>query len=283
MVELRIQIAPPATDGLVSSVDFAKRRLREAITAGEYAPGDRLIEANLAKVLGVSRGPIRDALRDLAAEGLVVLRRNRGAVVTEIHVEDVLEVYAMRSVLGPLALRQLMSSAEARAALVPQLRAYIRQARSKEARADQRILVEADSAFQTAIARASRLRRIADVFAETSAEAKFFVGALKVRYTDTELIVGELEQLAGAIAAGDLAAAERVWQARFSRAAKEFIEAIAFGPQMAERWPHLFQIVDSPGKFFDRTSSVGQPVHVADHVVPTPATRSKRRTAAVPG
>jgi DNA-binding GntR family transcriptional regulator len=245
-------IAGSADDGLVSSVDLAKRRLREAITCGEFTPGDRLVEANLAKHLGMSRGPIRDALRDLAAEGLVVLRRNRGAVVTEIHVEDVLEVYAMRSVLGPLALRQLMSSPEARGNLVPQLKAYIRQAKSKEARADQRLLVEADSAFQTAIARASRLRRISDVFAETSAEAKFFVGALRIRYTNTDLIIEELEQLAKAIAGGDLATAERVWQARFSRAAKEFIGAIAFGPQMAERWPHLFQIVDSPGKFFER-------------------------------
>jgi DNA-binding GntR family transcriptional regulator len=249
------QIMPAADHGLVSSVDLAKRRLREAITAGEFAPGDRLIEANLARHFGMSRGPIRDALRDLAAEGLVVLRRNRGAVVTQITVEDVLEVYAMRSVLGPLALRQLMSSAEARAELVPQLKAYIRQAKSKEARADQRILVEADSAFQTAIARASRLRRISDVFAETSAEAKFFVGALRVRYTNVDLIISELEHLARAIAAGDLATAEQVWQARFSRAAKEFIEAIAFGPQAAERWPHLFQIVQSPGKFFEHSTA----------------------------
>ncbi len=241
-----------ADDGLVSSVDLAKRRLREAITSGEFAPGARLVEANLAKHLGMSRGPIRDALRDLAAEGLVVLRRNRGAVVTEIHVEDVLEVYAMRSVLGPLALRQLMSSPEARSNLVPKLKAYIRQAKSKEARADQRLLVDADSAFQTAIAQASGLRRISDVFAETSAEAKFFVGALRIRYTDTDLIIEELEQLAKAITNGDLATAERVWQTRFSRAAQEFIEAIAFGPQMAMRWPHLFQIVDSPGKFFER-------------------------------
>jgi DNA-binding GntR family transcriptional regulator len=274
MTEAIKHIATPANDGLVSSVDLARRQLREAITSGKFAPGDRLIETNLAKHLGMSRGPIRDALRDLAAEGLVVLRRNRGAVVTAIHVEDVLEVYAMRSVLGPLALRQLMSSPEARAELAPQLKGYLRQAKSKEARADQRLLVEADSAFQTAIARASRLRRIADVFAETSAEAKFFVGALRVRYTNTDLIIEELEQLAKAISAGDLATAEHVWQARFSRAAKEFIEAIAFGPEMAERWPHLFEIVNSPGKFFERGAD-GPPMAGAE-----PAERPQRRTRA---
>lgn len=247
-----MSIAAPANDVLLSSADFAKRRLREAIVSGEFPPGDRLVEATLAQRLGLSRGPIRDALRDLAGEGLVVLRRNRGAVVTEIRVEDVLEVYAMRAVLGPLALRQLMSSSEARASLVQQLKVYLRTAKSKEAQADQRVLVEADSAFQTAIARASGLRRIADVFAETSAEAKFFVSALRVRYQDTKLIVAELEQLAAAITAGDLVTAERIWQARFRRAAQEFVEAIAFGPEHAERWPHLFQVVRSPDKFFEQ-------------------------------
>lgn len=252
MAERQRRIAPAVDGDLVSSVDFAKRRLREAITSGEFAPGHRLIEASLAQRLGVSRGPVRDALRDLAAEGLIVLRRNRGAVVTDIRVEDVLEVYAMRSVLGPLALRQLMSSQEARAALVPELKGYLRQAKSREARADQRVLVDADSAFQTAIAQASGLRRIADVFAETSAEAKFFVSALRVCYQNTDLIIEELEQLAKAIAVGDLGTAERVWQARFSRAAKEFVGAITFGPRLAESWPHLFQVVHNPGEFFER-------------------------------
>ncbi len=252
MTDRQRPVGPAAADDLVSSVDLAKRRLREAITSGEFAPGHRLVEASLAQRLGVSRGPVRDALRDLAAEGLVVLRRNRGAVVTDVRVEDVLEVYAIRSVLGPLALRQLMSSPEARAALVPKLKAYVRQARSREARTDQRILVEADSAFQTEIARASGLRRIAEMFAETSAEAKFFVSALRIRYQNTDLIVQELDQIARAIAAGDLGTAERVWRSRFSRAAGEFVEAIASGPRLAESWPHLFQVVQSPGKFFER-------------------------------
>ena len=174
--------------------------------------------------------------------------------MTYIHVEDVLEVYAIRSVLGPLALRQLMSSPEARAERsCPQLKEYIRRAKSKEARADQRVLVDADSAFQTAIARASGLRRIADVFADTSAEAKFFVSALRVRYQNTDLIIEELEQLARSDRGGRpghgrarLAGALQPGGARVRRGDRVRSAALR------RAGPHLFQVVQSPGRFFER-------------------------------
>ena len=82
--------------------------LREAIVKGWLAPGERVKEIPLAEQLGVSRGPIREALRLLAHDGLVTIIPNRGAVVPTPTSSDVLEVYAMRSALGSLALRKLM-------------------------------------------------------------------------------------------------------------------------------------------------------------------------------
>ncbi|WGF89750.1 GntR family transcriptional regulator [Marinivivus vitaminiproducens] len=241
-----------ADEVVLSSADFVRQQIRDFIIAGRFGPGERLIEASLAQELGVSRGPVRDALRDLAKEGLVVLRRNRGAVVAEIHVEDVLEVYAIRAALGTLALRQLMSSSTLRAELVPVLKALLRKAKAREARGDQHIFVEADTAFQTAIATGSGLRRVGAMFAQTSAEAKMFVSALRVRY-DEEYIgrrLDELDRLFRAISEGDLATAEAVWQTRFRNAAKEFVEAITFGPRDTSQWPHLFQLVENPEQFF---------------------------------
>ncbi|MBJ3775600.1 GntR family transcriptional regulator [Acuticoccus mangrovi] len=242
-----------ANETILTSVEFARVRLREAIVSGRFAPGERLVETNLAQELGVSRGPVRDALRDLASEGLVVLRRNRGAVVAEIHVEDVLEVYAIRAALGTLALRQLMSSSAARTAVLPILKEQLKKAKSKEGRDDQQSFVEADTAFQIAIAVGSGLRRVGAMFAQTSAEAKMFVSALRVHYHGNERRVDELEAIYNAIADGDLPTAERVWQTRFRAAAKEFVEAIAFGPRDATRWPHLFQMVEDPEAFFSNT------------------------------
>src|SRR5262245_8086081 len=69
-------------------VDF----LREAITVGRYTDGDRLIEERIATELATSRGPVREALRQLEHEGLVVLYPYRGAVVLGVSEEEIQEV-----------------------------------------------------------------------------------------------------------------------------------------------------------------------------------------------
>lgn len=82
-----------------SASEQAAARLRGAIRSGEYAPGDRLGEVELAATLGVSRTPIREALRLLEAQGLVEILPNRGARVVRWSVEDLEEIYDLRSTL----------------------------------------------------------------------------------------------------------------------------------------------------------------------------------------
>ena len=93
-----------------TSVDHAVSQLRDAIVTGGMRPGERLVETELAERLGLSRGPIREALHQLAREGLVTIHPNRGAVVSAVHAEDVVEVYALRATLGAMALRNLMGT-----------------------------------------------------------------------------------------------------------------------------------------------------------------------------
>jgi DNA-binding GntR family transcriptional regulator len=77
--------------------------LRLTIVEGHFSPGDRLREEQLAETLNVSRGPVRDALRQLEREGLVGRRRNRGAVVASLSRADVEEVYSTRLAVEPVA------------------------------------------------------------------------------------------------------------------------------------------------------------------------------------
>jgi len=77
--------------------------LRTAILKGEYAPGERLREVEIAARHQVSRGPVREALLQLEQEGLVLLRRNRGAVVARLSRDDLEEVYSLRLALERLA------------------------------------------------------------------------------------------------------------------------------------------------------------------------------------
>lgn len=79
------------------------RRLREMIVSGELAPGERLREAHYCKVFDVSRTPFREALKTLAAEGLVELLPNRSSIVSDVRDQDLLHLYQVVASLEALA------------------------------------------------------------------------------------------------------------------------------------------------------------------------------------
>jgi GntR family transcriptional regulator, trigonelline degradation regulator len=85
--------------------------LRRAILTRNFAPGQRLIERELVEMTGVSRTSIREALRELAAEGLVSTTPNKGSAVATVTPEQACEIYAVRSVLEGLAGRLFVENA----------------------------------------------------------------------------------------------------------------------------------------------------------------------------
>ena len=93
------------SDGSDSLPDFVYGKLRSAIRNQELKPGDRLREVQLAERLGVSRTPVREALKRLEADGLTRVAPPRGFVVTELTHRRVMELYAMREILAGVAAR----------------------------------------------------------------------------------------------------------------------------------------------------------------------------------
>jgi DNA-binding GntR family transcriptional regulator len=79
--------------------------IKDAILRGEYKPGERLRQGELATLLGVSRMPVRASLRKLEAEGLVEIRPKVGAVVRALRPEQVVEIYELRILLETYLLR----------------------------------------------------------------------------------------------------------------------------------------------------------------------------------
>jgi DNA-binding GntR family transcriptional regulator len=108
-VDLSRVLEPPDKRPLAEDV---VARLREAILQGHFAPGERLREEQLANALGVSRGPVREALGQLERQGLVVINRNRGAVVAQLSSEDLEELYTLRLAIEELALKRAIRLAE---------------------------------------------------------------------------------------------------------------------------------------------------------------------------
>lgn len=91
---------PPAT-----AEEEAYQFLLGAICSGRFRKGDRLIAEDIAREIGTSRMPVREAFRRLDAQGLLTLRPNRGAVVSGLDIEQTREVFEMRAALEGLAVR----------------------------------------------------------------------------------------------------------------------------------------------------------------------------------
>lgn len=93
----------PASDASLRNKVF--KHIKSQIINGAYGPGDTLLESKLADELGVSRTPIREAIRLLEMEGLVETTAKKGAVVLGISPQDVEDIYAIRQLVEGLAAR----------------------------------------------------------------------------------------------------------------------------------------------------------------------------------
>lgn len=147
--------------------EFVRDSLRRAILRGDLGGGARLIQADLATTLNVSTTPVREALRDLATEGLITLDRHRGGVVRELNWADMEEIRTIRRQLEPLALRLVvehMTDEE----LDRADRLRVRMAKER----DLGNWVELNSAFHFIVHDATRSKRLAAIlrrFEESSA------------------------------------------------------------------------------------------------------------------
>jgi DNA-binding GntR family transcriptional regulator len=126
----RAASGPPAHGATVA---FIVERLREDILGGRLAPGSRLVECDLTARFGVSRGPVREALRRLAAEGLIEHWPHRGALVRRLSARAIRELFQIRIEMESLAARLAAASddAEARARFAEAIRPIFAEGRRR--------------------------------------------------------------------------------------------------------------------------------------------------------
>ena len=206
-----------------STGDLLADDLRAAILDGRLAPGERLIEMDLAEQFETSRAPVREAIRLLASERLVQLRRNRGAVVVTPSIDDVLEVYAIRLSLGAIALAHAVQADSGDS--LDDARALLDRMRDPIVRANAAAMVEADLEMQAAIFALSGLPRICAALSATENEIRFFVSALDITYDtlDRDIQIDNHERVLDAIAASDAETAISTWESHIERTVAEFL------------------------------------------------------------
>jgi DNA-binding GntR family transcriptional regulator len=91
---------------------YVLQHLRRAILDGDLPGGTRLRQVELASEFAVSVTPVREALRDLAGEGLVIFDPHRGSTVRSLDLDEVREIYDMRIALEPIMVRRMVGSVE---------------------------------------------------------------------------------------------------------------------------------------------------------------------------
>lgn len=92
--------------------EHAARKLRDAIAAGLYKPGARLVERELCDALGVSRTSVREAMRQLQAENLIRVGPRRNISVAVLTLQDAHDIYELREIVEPAALRRFIAEAD---------------------------------------------------------------------------------------------------------------------------------------------------------------------------
>ena len=166
---MALTVAASAPGQVGSEVAYAA--LRTAIIEGEFRPGERIIEQRLAANLGLSRTPVREAVRMLAADGLVIATRHRGAIVRPLERADVLDLYELRARLESYAAE--LASSRAQEADLAEIDAGIRDFAAAMGRGDldvldkTRLYSQANRRVHTAITEASGHARLGHILAST--------------------------------------------------------------------------------------------------------------------
>jgi DNA-binding GntR family transcriptional regulator len=215
-----------ASDRLTISsvVDQVYDAIRERIVNGSLPRGGRVHQEDLADELGVSRTPVREALRRLAAEGLVEMRTNRGARVADVDREGMLSAYEARLVVEPGAARLAAGArldrplARMRAAIAAQRRSVRSVERSFEANRDFHLaLVDASgNEFLMQFAQRLWVARIGAAIYERQIESQ----------QRLLLDIGEHERILATIEAGDGRRAESLTRRHVADAMKRSLDVL---------------------------------------------------------
>ncbi len=197
--------------------------LRERILAGEFAMGERLVEASIARQLSISRGPVREALRQLRAEGLVQEEPRRGTFVADLSIADIGEIYDLRAAIEARAARTIITNRDTTA--LDELRGILVQLRQATDDGDKELFARLDLSFHEKLCLLSGNGRLHRVFVGYAAVLGMLLRYEVSRfYESLEGLWREHKMLFDAIESLDVRRAEEACNAHLERAKERLLE-----------------------------------------------------------
>ncbi len=188
--------------------DVVFNTLRKAILRGDLKPNERLMELPLAKKLGVSRTPVREAIRKLELEGLVVMYPRRGAKVAQITVKSIRDVLEIRRVLEVLAVTKACRNITQEG--IMQLRTALKQFKDVINSEDLTKVAEADVKFHDTIYNATNNPKLIGILNNLREQMyRYRMEYIKDK-TSHIMLVKEHEELVNAIVNRDVKNATKI-------------------------------------------------------------------------
>lgn len=177
-------------------------QLAHAILIGQLQPGDKLVEERLAEQFGVSRVPVREALRLLEQRGLVDRSPYRGAFVSQLSTVEIFELHSLRKILESMAVRLLTEKQDPVA--LDKLEAIVERMRQQAQENDRARILLLDADFHDAIVRGSGHELLGVVWDLVSTKLRRFL-LLKRRHTHRTIqdVVISHERILNAIRSGE--------------------------------------------------------------------------------
>jgi DNA-binding GntR family transcriptional regulator len=217
------------TEGTTSALDIVRTRslaslvaqeIEGMILSGALAAGERLNEALLAARLGVSRGPVREAVRGLERSGLVVAVRNQGSYVRQVSAEEALEIYDLRAAITGLACARLAASATP--AQLARLRAEVRRMEQAHKADEPAAYYAANLDFHAALLGFGGGPRARRLYEDLGNELHLYRRRALVQPENMRESNTEHAAILRAIAAGDAAAAREAGEAHIAGGKRRF-------------------------------------------------------------
>lgn len=194
-------------------------KLRKAIGHGELKPGAQLGEADLARKLGVSRGPLREGMQRLTQEGLLVSIRNRGLFVTDMTPDDIRDMYLAREAVERAAIQKILCGDHASAGTALCAVAD----RMLAADGDPAAIGDLDIEFHELLVRLAGSPRLSRMHQTSIIETRMCIHALEETYLAADARAIEHNNLGEAIRDGDAERAERLLIAHMDDAIERLV------------------------------------------------------------
>jgi DNA-binding GntR family transcriptional regulator len=203
--------------------------LREAIIAGQLRPGERMMEIQMAEEMGVSRTPVREAIRKLELEGLVVMVPRKGAYVAGLSLKDMTDVFEIRRALEGLA-AELAAERISDDELEEMERYLIKIAKDIES-GDVHKVVETDTDFHSLLYKSSRNSRLSQIISNLREQIQRFRTTSLSSPGRMKSALEEHRKIVEAIATRDGELARKITQEHIENAENSLMEIIQKDPQ----------------------------------------------------